>query len=65
MIQYSIMITSVQHFYTAQSIGFPVLTTPYTRQKHNMMNIYASNYSMCIINCTKISLQEDLIRVGN
>lgn len=58
----------VPHFDTNtcnESIGLFALSTPYTRQKHNMMNMYASDYSMCIINCTKISLQEHLIRVGN
>lgn len=36
-----------------------------SRQKHNPINIDAPNFSMCIINCARISLQEDLIRVGN
>lgn len=61
-VDYSVTIIRLQHI---ASMGLPELTTSYTRQTHRLINIYASDYSVCIINCTKTSLQEDLIRVGN
>lgn len=61
-VDYSVTIIRLQHI---ASMGLPELTTSYTRQTHRLINIYAFDYSVCIINCTKTSLQEDLIRVGN